>query len=54
MEQTQATVMDVRRLVYGLRPPALDDLGLVAAIRQQAESYGFVAHEGFSGAGGME
>src|SRR5215207_1948016 len=52
MEQTQATVMDVRRLVYGLRPPALDDLGLVAAIRQQAESYGFVAHEGFSGAGG--
>ena len=28
---------DVRRLVHGLRPPALDDLGLVAAVRQQAE-----------------
>ena len=53
-EQTQDTVMDVRRLVYGLRPPALDDLGLVAAIRQQAESYGFVAHKDFSGAAGDE
>ena len=51
-EQTQDTVTDVRRLVYGLRPPALDDLGLVAAVRQQAESQGFVAHEGFSGAEG--
>ena len=28
---------DVRRLVHDLRPPALDDLGLVAAVRQQAE-----------------
>jgi signal transduction histidine kinase len=28
---------DVRRLVHGLRPPALDDLGLLAALRQQAE-----------------
>ena len=27
---------DVRRLVYGLRPPALDELGLVGALRQQA------------------
>ena len=33
MEQNQSTVTDVRRLVYGLRPPALDELGLVAAIR---------------------
>jgi signal transduction histidine kinase len=41
-DQTQDTVGDVRRLVYGLRPPALDDLGLVAAVRQQAESHGFV------------
>jgi signal transduction histidine kinase len=47
-DQTQETVSDVRRLVYGLRPPALDDLGLVGAIRQQAESHGFVAHERFS------
>jgi len=33
MAQNQATVDEVRRLVYGLRPPALDELGLVAAIR---------------------
>jgi len=33
MTQNQSTVEDVRRLVYGLRPPALDELGLVAAIR---------------------
>ena len=40
-EQTQEAVTDIRQLVYGLRPPALDDLGLVPAIRQQAEGYGF-------------
>jgi signal transduction histidine kinase len=28
---------DVRRLVYDLRPPALDELGLPGAVRQQAE-----------------
>ena len=28
---------DVRRLVHDLRPPALDDLGLAAAVRQQAD-----------------
>ena len=27
----QETVLDVRRVVEGLRPPALDDLGLVEA-----------------------
>jgi signal transduction histidine kinase len=32
----ETTVADIRRLVYGLRPPALDQLGLVGAIRQQA------------------
>jgi signal transduction histidine kinase len=31
----QAAIADIRRLVYGLRPPALDDLGLEAALRQQ-------------------
>jgi len=41
-QETEETVADVRRLIYGLRPPALDDLGLVAAFRQQAESHGFV------------
>lgn len=28
---------EVRRLVHGLRPPALDDVGLVRAVRQMAE-----------------
>jgi signal transduction histidine kinase len=37
--QTQATIVDIRRLVYDLRPPALDQLGLVAAIRQHAAAY---------------
>ena len=32
----QAAIADIRRLVYALRPPALDDLGLIAAIREQA------------------
>jgi signal transduction histidine kinase len=43
--QTQDAVSDVRRLVYGLRPPALDDLGLVPAIRQQATNHGTLAEE---------
>ncbi|MEK7276199.1 MAG: histidine kinase [Chloroflexota bacterium] len=29
---TEAAIADIRRLVYDLRPPALDDLGLVGAI----------------------
>ena len=32
--QTQTTVADIRRLVYELRPPALDELGLVSALRE--------------------
>ncbi len=32
-EQARAAIDDVRRLVYGLRPPALDELGLVEAVR---------------------
>jgi signal transduction histidine kinase len=31
---------EVRRLVHGLRPPALDDVGLVRAVRQQADQLG--------------
>jgi two-component system, NarL family, sensor kinase len=38
-EQTQAAVTDIRRLVYDLRPPSLDELGLIPAIREQATSY---------------
>lgn len=38
-ERTRETVTDVRRLVYALRPPALDDLGLVTALREAATQY---------------
>jgi signal transduction histidine kinase len=37
--QLQATIADIRRLVYDLRPPALDELGLVPALREQALQY---------------
>ncbi len=33
IQQSQQIVTDIRRLVHGLRPPALDQLGLVEAIR---------------------
>ncbi|HZG68650.1 MAG TPA: ATP-binding protein, partial [Herpetosiphonaceae bacterium] len=36
----QEATADIRRLVYALRPPALDDLGLIAALREQANQYG--------------
>jgi signal transduction histidine kinase len=39
-EHVQEVVADVRRLVHDLRPPALDDLGLVGALRQQAGHLG--------------
>jgi len=47
-ERTQAAVRDIRRLVYALRPPALDDLGLVSALREGAAQYGV------PGTGGMD
>ncbi|RME01994.1 MAG: histidine kinase, partial [Bacteroidetes bacterium] len=31
-------VSDVRRLVYNLRPPALDELGLAGALRQSVQA----------------
>jgi two-component system NarL family sensor kinase len=34
--QIRTAIDDVRRLVYGLRPPALDELGLVGAVRRLA------------------
>jgi signal transduction histidine kinase len=33
-EELRATMLDVRRVVEGLRPPALDELGLGAAVEQ--------------------
>lgn len=37
--QAEEATLDVRRVVYNLRPPALDDLGLGGAIRQLAVRY---------------
>jgi signal transduction histidine kinase len=39
--RTSATeaIDDVRRLVYALRPPALDELGLVGALRRHVDQY---------------
>lgn len=34
--ETVTAIEDVRGLVYGMRPPALDELGLVGALRQRA------------------
>jgi len=36
-EQTQHTVKNIRHIVYALRPPSLDDLGLVAAIQAHVD-----------------
>ena len=36
----EVILSDVRRLVYNLRPPALDELGLIGAIREAATQYG--------------
>jgi signal transduction histidine kinase len=38
-EQTQEAVGDIRALIYGLRPPVLDDLGLVAALRREIQRF---------------
>jgi two-component system, NarL family, sensor kinase len=33
--ETQRAVTDVRRIVYGLRPPALDELGIAGSLREE-------------------
>jgi signal transduction histidine kinase len=35
----RSAIADIRRLVYDLRPPALDELGLVDALRSLADQY---------------
>lgn len=42
--EVQGAIADIRRLVHDLRPPALDQLGLVATVRQHAVA--FCAGEG--------
>ncbi len=37
--QAQSAIRDIRQLVYDLRPPALDELGLEGAIREAAAGY---------------
>jgi signal transduction histidine kinase len=39
VDQTEADIGEVRRLVDGLRPPSLDQLGLVSALRQRADQH---------------
>jgi signal transduction histidine kinase len=34
--QVRTTIADIRRLVYALRPPVLDEFGLISAIREHA------------------
>jgi signal transduction histidine kinase len=38
--ELRTAIADIRRLVHGLRPPALDELGLVGALQRLAESVG--------------
>ena len=37
--ETQRAMTDLRRIVYGLRPSALDELGLAGALHYQAERF---------------
>ncbi|RPJ43376.1 MAG: histidine kinase, partial [Chloroflexi bacterium] len=37
--KVKATIAEIRQLVYMLRPPALDELGLVSAVQEHATSY---------------
>jgi signal transduction histidine kinase len=38
LTKNQNSIADVRRLVYNLRPPTLDELGLVGAIREYVQN----------------
>ena len=44
--QTQGAIAEVRRLVYNLRPPALDELGLLGALQEQASTLGAITVDG--------
>ena len=41
--ETQRAVTDVRRIVYGLRPPALDELGLAGSLGEEIRRLQFQA-----------
>jgi two-component system NarL family sensor kinase len=38
-QHIQSVITDIRRVVYDLRPPALDELGIIPAIREQAQQF---------------
>jgi signal transduction histidine kinase len=42
---TRRTIDEVRRLTYDLRPPALDQLGLVGALRERAAEFSTASAE---------
>ena len=46
-DDIRATIEDVRRVVEGLRPPAIDDLGLEAALREVISRLGSNAGTSF-------
>lgn len=48
-DQTESAIAEIRRLVEGLRPPALDQLGLVSALRQRADQHNHAVDLGSSG-----
>jgi signal transduction histidine kinase len=50
----QTALADIRRLVYDLRPPALDELGLLGAVREDAVRYGTLAADTHGLAIGVE
>ncbi len=39
VKHAQSAIDDIRRLVYDLRPPALDDLGLIGALNARAKEF---------------
>jgi two-component system NarL family sensor kinase len=43
-QQTRQSIAEVRRMARDLRPPALDDLGLVGALSTQAEAFSADPH----------
>lgn len=38
-DETQSAIANIRRIVYDLRPPALDELGLLGALREEGSRF---------------
>jgi two-component system, NarL family, sensor kinase len=51
--EVQESIADIRRIAYDLRPPTLDELGLVAAVREQAARLGSAGMGAVPGANGL-